>query len=131
LLRRLVSRRIERVGEGEVDMKPEPDVAGQETWHGISRRTMLKAGWSVPVILSVAPAVAFAASGSPPNTNTTVTTTPSGGSTPTTPSTTQTPHSSKSTPGSTGKPSSGSGGSIPQQEQQGPQPARISRGFTG
>lgn len=93
----------------------------------VSRRTLLKAGWSVPVILTVAPAVAFAASG------TSSTTTPSGGKTPRTiqpPSTTNTPTGNSSTPTEGSGPAGGSTG-VTEQPSEGPQPARINRGFTG
>jgi hypothetical protein len=99
----------------------------QEGWGVVSRRALLKAGWTAPVILTVAPAVAFAASGSPqggaanpgsasnPGTtgNPTSATNPTGGG----------------NPGSTEAPA-GAGG-LPEQSSQGPQPARVNRGFTG
>lgn len=103
---------------------------------GVSRRTLLKAGWTVPVIMTVAPSVAFAASGTPPPTKTTVqptttttVTTPSGSKNPTS----HQHHSSQSTgPSNTGTPGGGrSGGALPEQGSQGPQPARVNRGFTG
>lgn len=96
-----------------------------ETWESISRRALLKAGWAAPVILSVAPSVAFAASG---------TKSPGGGTTLTSPSGSRTP--GPTTPTTAGEqPSSGAqspgGGAVPEQQTEGPQPARISRGFTG
>jgi hypothetical protein len=91
----------------------------------VSRRTLLKAGWTAPVILTVAPAVAFAASGSP-----------SGGST--NPGTSTNPGGSKNPQTNTGNPTSnqGPGGAsspagVPEQSSQGPQPAKVNRGFTG
>lgn len=106
----------------------------------VSRRTLLKAGWSVPVIMSVAPAVAFAASGTSPNTPST----PNNNSNTNTPSNNSTPGTNRNTPGpntnspsatpASGSPSSTSGGpgsGVGEQPSQSPQPARINRGFTG
>ena len=93
----------------------------------VSRRTLLKAGWSVPVILTVAPAVAFAASG------TSSTSTPTGSKTPRTgqpSSTMNTPTGNSTTPTEAGGPAGGSTG-VTEQPSEGPQPARINRGFTG
>jgi hypothetical protein len=102
---------------------------------GVSRRTLLKAGWTVPVIMTVAPSVAFAASGTPPPTKTTVQ--PTTTTTVTTPSGEKNPgghhpHTSTPPPGgpSTGTPGTGSS-TLPAEGSQGPQPARVDRGFTG
>lgn len=94
-------------------------------WSVISRRTLLRAGWTAPVILTVAPAVAFAASGTTPGS----TVNPGGSKTSTgTPtSTTATPASSTGPAGSSGP----SGGGVPEQQSSGPEPAKIQRGFTG
>jgi hypothetical protein len=101
---------------------------------GVSRRTLLKAGWTVPVIMTVAPSVAFAASGTPPPTKTTVqptttTTTgtgPGGGKNPSG----HHPHTTTN-PTNTPTPSPGGSGGLPAEGSQGPQPARVNRGFTG
>jgi hypothetical protein len=99
-----------------------------ERWGGISRRTLLKAGWTAPVILTVAPSVAFAASGSPGgsgNVN------PTGSNSKNPQSGNQSPSGTQTTPsGTTGPTGAGSSG-IPEQQSQGPQPARSNRGFTG
>jgi hypothetical protein len=96
----------------------------------VSRRAVLKAGWSVPVIMAVAPSVAFAASGSVGGT----THSRAGGSTTTTTRKTGTGTGTGTgagkgdyDPGSTGQQNSG----VAQQQQAGPQPARTNRGFTG
>lgn len=118
--------------EGRPDMSGEhPDrgrpVEGSEDWSVISRRTLLRAGWTAPVILTVAPSVAFAASGS----TTTPPVGPGGGKTPKS----GTPGSGSGGPGTTGPGAPGPGGTgspgLPEQSSQGPQPARINRGFTG
>jgi hypothetical protein len=93
----------------------------------ISRRTLLRAGWSVPVILTVAPAVAFAASGP-----TSRSATPGGSNFPSQPtsSSSGSPNSgSQSAPGGDGDSNAPSG--LPEQQSGAPQPARIERGFTG
>jgi hypothetical protein len=117
----------------------------------LSRRTLLKVGWTAPVIMTVAPAVAFAASGStagtvktqsPGTTGTTGTTGTSGTSG--TSGTTGTPSTGTrgtQSPGTTGTESPGAAAlpvkngattsGIPEQQSGGPQPARINRGFTG
>jgi hypothetical protein len=110
-------------------MSAEPEERS-ESWTAISRRALLKAGWTAPVIMTVAPAVAFAASGgagAPAQTttarqpatreHTTKANSPSGG-----PGRSKAPQSHE--------PSSGQAG-IPEEQSQGPQPARINRGFTG
>jgi hypothetical protein len=103
----------------------------------VSRRTLLKAGWSVPVIISVAPAVAFAASGTstntqpPATTNTPGTNTNTPGTNTNTPGTnTNTPGTNAKTPGNASQSPSSSGGPT-EQGNSAPQPARINRGFTG
>jgi hypothetical protein len=96
---------------------------------GVSRRTLLKAGWSVPVIMTVAPAVAFAASGNPPPTKTTVQPPTTTTTTPTTPQPPGGHHPHSKPPGSPPTPSPPT--SVPEQPSRGPQPARINRGFTG
>jgi hypothetical protein len=102
-----------------------------EGWAIISRRTLLKAGWTAPVILTVAPAVAFAASGltspqgsasvpqSKPRANTS-----SGG-------TTQPTSGATGAAGGATSPAASGTGNLPQQQSEGPEPARINRGFTG
>jgi hypothetical protein len=97
----------------------------------LSRRTLLRVGWTAPVIMSVAPAVAFAASGG------TKTVTQSVGGT----TTSQSPGTTTTIPGRTttiGSPTDNDGGvsgtgasGVPEQQSGGPQPARINRGFTG
>jgi hypothetical protein len=99
----------------------------------LSRRTLLRVGWTAPVILSVAPAVAFAASGTtgPPTTTQSVggtTTHQSPGTTTTVPGGTST---AANNPPTTPGPVSGTGTGVPEQQSGGPQPARINRGFTG
>lgn len=93
----------------------------EEGWGDISRRALLKAGWTAPVILTVAPAVAFAASGTPPHSTTAVSA--NGGRNPnsTTPSGSDTPGSSDA----------GGSGGLPEQSSQGSNPARTNSGFTG
>lgn len=124
-------------------MSVEPET-GKRLEHpsGISRRTMLKAGWSVPVIMTVAPSVAFAASGlapSPPTSTTINKTTVNNASTPS-PSGARTPTKTTPSPTTPKSPQVGSTPSvspagasegIPQQQSQGPRPARINRGFAG
>ena len=116
-----------------VEERDSQTAENSERWSSISRRTLLRAGWTAPVILTVAPAVAFAASGTTPPSHTTVTPAPgapnpSGGKNPG-------GHNNHATQtgNPTGNPSSGSGGSggLPEQPSSGPQPARIKRGFTG
>ena len=145
------------MGDGNPDMSaerraPAKEEERSERWSVVSRRTMLKAGWSVPVILTVAPAAAFAASGVGPTpthttqqqptsstnsgTSNSQANTPSGPGTPqsNTPSGPGTSQSNvpSATPASTGSsPGGGASGGLPQQQSGGPQPARINRGFTG
>ncbi len=98
-----------------------------EGW-AVSRRVLLKAGWTVPVILTVAPSIAFAASGSPPGSSIGGTTTTRSTPTSTTVGGTPTPNGGGTVPPTGG---GGSSGGIPEQQSQGPQPAQINRGFTG
>ncbi len=106
--------------------------ANGDGWGSVSRRTLLKAGWSVPVIMTVAPAVAFAASGTASST-----TSPAGGTNPTVqPSNTSSgsPSTGNATPVSGTPAVSGTGagsGDAIEQPNVGPEPARINRGFTG
>jgi hypothetical protein len=135
------------MGDGAPDMsvngERRPEIDEQGRWP-VSRRTLLKAGWSVPVILTVAPSVAFAASGTPPTSGTsgtsgTSSTSPTStqGQSPSTqgqsPSTRgQNPSNQGQSPSSSGpSPSSGGPGGVPAEQSQGPQPARVNRGFTG
>lgn len=103
-----------------------------ERWGAVSRRALLKAGWSVPVIMTVAPAVAFAASGTASSA-----TSPAGGTNPTVqPSNTSSgsPSTGNATPVSGTPAVSGTGagsGGPTEQPNVGPEPARINRGFTG
>jgi hypothetical protein len=102
------------------------DAGNQEGWGMVSRRALLKAGWTAPVILTVAPAVAFAASGSPSggSTNPGGSTGPGGSNNPTT--STGNPTTSNQAPGGATSPAG-----VPEQSSQGPQPAKVNRGFTG
>lgn len=121
-------------GEGLPDAAAEGAVGSHADQHSegwaVSRRVLLKAGWSVPVIMTVAPAVAFAASGSPIVTGLGGASTTGGG----TPPPTVSVGAPQSTAGA-GAPSSTAGGGSPsgisEQQAEGPQPARINRGFTG
>lgn len=99
---------------------------GAESTHGVSRRTLLVAGWSAPVIMAVAPSVAFAASGAVSgNTRTKG----GGGGTPISQNQgTSGGGGTGNTGGSNGSP--GTGG-INEQQHEGAQPARSNRGFTG
>jgi hypothetical protein len=106
-------------GEGQVDSQAGERLEGCAQ---ISRRALLKAGWTAPVILTVAPAVAFALSGElvgPPA--------PGGG---TTSHSAPTP-SSPAQSGPAGQSGAGATSELPEQQSEGPQPARINRGFTG
>jgi hypothetical protein len=92
----------------------------------LSRRTLLKAGWTAPVIMSVAPAVAFAASGAVGGIHASVggnrqVPTAVGGAT-----ASKSPPTSVSPTGANGVPSA-----IPEQQSGEPEPARIDRGFAG
>lgn len=102
------------------------DTGDQEGWGVLSRRALLKAGWTAPVILTVAPAVAFAASGTPSGGTAT---TPGGSKNPgnsTNPTGPGTPTSNNQAPAGASAP-----GGLPEQSSEGPQPARTNRGFTG
>lgn len=99
------------------------DAVSEEGWGAVSRRALLKAGWTAPVIMTVAPAVAFAASGSP-----------AGGATPVSPTGARNARSSDGNPSGSSEGPAGASeptGGLPAQSTQGPQPARTNRGFTG
>ena len=119
---------VEGAPDTAVDGAVGSDPAQHSEGWSVSRRILLKAGWSVPMILTVAPSVAFAASGAPLVTGLGGATA-SGGTPPSTASGGTPP----STAGGGTSPSTAGGGSpsgIPEQQSQGPQPARIKRGFT-
>jgi hypothetical protein len=92
----------------------------------VSRRTILAVGWSTPVILAVAPSVAFAASGAVSGTSQSRGTTGAQGASGQNGSN----GSNGGTPGDYDPGQPGVGG-IGAEQHQGAEPARVNRGFTG
>jgi hypothetical protein len=110
----------------------DPSGASESASRGVSRRTVLFAGWSAPVIMAIAPAVAFAASGTVGGTTHTKA---GGGGNSVSGTGTTTPGDSDGTGGTGGTgntPGTTPGvGGITEQQHAGAEPARINRGFTG
>lgn len=107
-----------------------PSEIGESRSPVVSRRTMLVAGWSAPVIIAVAPSVAFAASGVVSGN-----TTSRGGGGGSTKIGGQGNTAGGGGTGNSGSPGSPSGSpvvsGVTEQQHQGAQPARTNRGFTG